>query len=145
MKNIRIQRVEALSDYRLLITWQNGKQHSIDLRHYLPKFKLLQAVQTSDVFAQVQVGEWGFDVTWGDDAEIAASTLYRLALEQAGEVMPSADFKVWMSRHGLSLTTAAQALGLSRRTVTAYSSGTALIPKHIMLACAGWTYLHNAA
>jgi predicted transcriptional regulator len=50
-----------------------------------------------------------------------------------------------MTTNKLSLTTAAQELGLSRRTITAYSSGVALIPKHIGLACKGWEYQHKAA
>ncbi|WLH11833.1 hypothetical protein PSH58_23790 [Pseudomonas hefeiensis] len=39
------------------------------------------------MFGTVQVGEWAFDVNWGDDRELAAVTLHRLALEQAGKVM----------------------------------------------------------
>ncbi|MNJ81768.1 hypothetical protein D3C77_807470 [compost metagenome] len=31
-------------------------------------------------------------------------------------------------------------MGFTRRTITAYSSGTALIPKHVALACKGWEF-----
>ncbi|MNY27494.1 DUF2442 domain-containing protein [Pseudomonas fluorescens] len=34
-------------------------------------------------------------------------------------------------------------LGFTRRTITAYSSGKALIPKHVGLACKGWEYEHK--
>lgn len=33
--------------------------------------------------------------------------------------------------------------GFTRRTITAYSSGAALIPKHVGLACRGWEYEHK--
>lgn len=69
-----------------------------------------------------------------------ASTLHRLALEQSGEVMPTRDFKQWMAKNNLSLSAPAVELGLTRRTITAYSSGAALIPKHVALACRGWEY-----
>jgi len=72
-----------------------------------------------------------------------ASTLHRLALEQSGEVMPTRDFKQWMAKNNLSLSAAAVELGFTRRTITAYSSGAALIPKHVALACRGWEYEHR--
>ncbi len=48
-----------------------------------------------------------------------------------------------MARNKLSLTTAAEELGFTRRTITAYSSGAALIPKHVALACEGWENRHK--
>ena len=142
---IQITAVEVLANHHLSVTWHNGKQHTIDLSAYIKRFVVLQPLKKVTRFKQAQVDEWGFDVTWGDDIEIAASTLYRLALEQSGDVMPTTAFKDWMTTNKLSLTTAAQELGLSRRTITAYSSGVALIPKHIGLACKGWEYQHKAA
>lgn len=142
---MQIAAVEVLAAYQLQITWHNGKQNTVDLSAYIKRFVVLQPLKKITVFKQAQVGEWGFDITWGDDIEIAASTLYRLALEQNGDIMPTTDFKNWMAANKLSLTTAAQELGLSRRTITAYSSGMALIPKHIALACKGWDSLHQAA
>lgn len=145
MSKQKIKAIQALKGQKLAVTWHNGKQHTIDLSAYIKRFVVLQPLKKSSIFKQAQVGEWGFDVTWGNDIEIAASTLYRLALEQNGDIMPTADFKNWMTTNKLSLTTAAQELGLSRRTITAYSSGAALIPKHIALACKGWNSLHQAA
>ena len=145
MSKQKIKAIQALKGQQMVVTWHNGKQHTIDLSAYIQRFVVLQPLKKSSVFKQAQVGEWGFDVTWGNDIEIAASTLYRLALEQNGDIMPTVDFKNWMTTNELSLTTAAQELGLSRRTITAYSSGAALIPKHIALACKGWNSLHQAA
>lgn len=142
---MQIAAIQVLTANKLQITWHNGKQHTVDLSAYIKRFVVLQPLKKSSVFKQAQVGEWGFDVTWGNDIEIAASTLYRLALEQHGDIMPTADFKQWLTANKLSLTTAAQELGLSRRTITAYSSGAALIPKHIALACKGWNSLHQVA
>jgi predicted transcriptional regulator len=51
--------------------------------------------------------------------------------------MPRGDFRAWRERQGLSLTGAAQALGLSRRMVAYYESGERIIPKTVMLACKG--------
>lgn len=47
-------------------------------------------------------------------------------------------FGDWMRRNGLSLTTAAAALGLSRRMIAYYKTAEKPIPRHVWLACLGW-------
>jgi hypothetical protein len=142
---LRIAAVQPVPNSRsLIVHWNNGKQHTVDLAAYIDKFEKLAALVDEARFTQMKVGEWGFDVSWGNDIELAASTLHRLALEQAGEVMPTHAFKQWMANNNLSLSAAAVELGFTRRTITAYSSGAALIPKHVALACRGWEYEHTA-
>lgn len=144
-KKLRITTVQAVVGKRvLIIDWENGKRSTVDLSGLIEQFPALASLQRDEVFEQASVGEWGFDVSWGDDIELAASTLYRLALEQTGEVMPTRDFKNWMAKNNLSLSAAAVELGFTRRTITAYSSGAALIPKHVALACRGWEFEHAA-
>ncbi|MDH4582631.1 DUF2442 domain-containing protein [Pseudomonas sp. BN415] len=141
----RISSVEPIAGkHALLVVFANGKRYSIDLREHIRSFPALKPLEDLALFGTAQVGEWGFDVTWDNDLELAATTLYRLALEQAGEVMPVQAFKRWMAANKLSLTTAAVELGFTRRTITAYSSGTALIPKHVALACKGWEFEHKS-
>ena len=43
-----------------------------------------------------------------------------------------------MTRNGLSLTTAAESLGVSRRMISYYKTATKPIPRAIWLACLGW-------
>jgi hypothetical protein len=50
----------------------------------------------------------------------------------------SAPVSEWRLRHGLSLTKAAEALGLSRRMVAYYANGEKSVPRAIQLACKGW-------
>jgi predicted transcriptional regulator len=57
-------------------------------------------------------------------------------------------FLEWRMRHALSLSKAADALGISRRMVAYYSNGEKRVPKPILLACRGWEVsdgLHQAA
>jgi len=66
-----------------------------------------------------------------------ADTLYGLCREQAG--LPTArDFNDWMQRNGLSLTIAAETLGMTRRMIAHYRTGSRPIPKVVGLACKGW-------
>jgi hypothetical protein len=141
---LRIAGVQPVAGkHALTVDWSNGKRHIVDLSDVLDQFPILSPLKDLELFSRATVGEWGFDVTWGDDLELAASTLHRLALEQSGEVMPTRDFKQWMAKNNLSLSAAAVELGFTRRTITAYSSGAALIPKHVALACRGWEYEHR--
>jgi len=141
---LRIAAVQPVpGKHALIIDWNNGKRHTVDLSAFLDQFPAFAPLKYVELFSQPSAGEWGFDVTWGDDLEVAASTLHRLALEQSGEVMPTRDFKQWMAKNNLSLSAAAVELGFTRRTITAYSSGAALIPKHVALACRGWEYEHR--
>ena len=48
-----------------------------------------------------------------------------------------------MERHGLSLSTAARALHLTRRTILYYSTSDTPIPAYIGLGCRGWEASHR--
>lgn len=45
--------------------------------------------------------------------------------------------------HGLSLSKAVDALGVSRRMIAYYSNGEKKVPKPILLACRGWDVRNN--
>ena len=52
--------------------------------------------------------------------------------------MSAAAFRGWVERHGFTLDRAAEALGLSRRTIAYYLSGAQAIPRTVMLATLGF-------
>lgn len=138
MMKLKITRVEAAPSNRLRITWANGKQTSVDASDYLqaPGFERLR---DPAFFATVLVEEWGHGVEWpAADLGIPADALYRLSKEQSGDAFPTEQFNDWMKRHDLSLSGAAEALHLTRRTIIYYSTGAKPIPAYIGLACKGW-------
>jgi hypothetical protein len=135
---LKITQVKASPSTRLRITWANGKQTEVDASDYLqaPGYERLRDPK---FFSHVQVEEWGHGVEWpAADIGIPADALYRLSKEQSGDAFPTAKFNAWMKRHGLSLSAAAQALHLTRRTIIYYSTGAKPIPAYIGLACKGW-------
>jgi len=138
-----ITSVTAEAPNLLTITWRNGRQTRVDIAAYLdtPGYERLN---DPTLFARVQVEEWGHGVEWEDgEMGIDADSLYRLGKEQAGVAFPVDDFNVWMERNGLSLSAAAKALGITRRTIVYYHGGHKPIPIHIKLACLGWEVLHS--
>jgi hypothetical protein len=67
--------------------------------------------------------------------------LYELSREQAG--LPTAsEFEAWMERNGLSLSVAAESLGMTRRMIAHYRTGSKPIPIVVGLACKGWEAKH---
>jgi hypothetical protein len=44
----------------------------------------------------------------------------------------------WRWKHRLSLTAAAEAVGMSRRQIAYYVSGEHEVPRTVLLACKGW-------
>lgn len=72
-----------------------------------------------------------------DDLTLASDNLRAMAIEQRGEYSHQ-QVVAWMHHHGLSLDTAADALGISRRMLAYYRSGERPIPKTVGLAMLGW-------
>ncbi|NNC73372.1 MAG: helix-turn-helix transcriptional regulator [Sphingomonadaceae bacterium] len=79
---------------------------------------------------------------WGCGVDFGSEQLHRWAREQAGEIMSApmsgGAFRARRKRHGMTLDAAAQALGLSRRTIAYYLSEEQVIPKTVMLATDGY-------
>ncbi len=69
----RIKEVEAMEDYKILITFDNGEKRIKDMKPYLEKgvFKKLKDEQ---VFKSVKIS-YG-TVTWGEDIDLCADSIY---------------------------------------------------------------------
>lgn len=143
MNQQRIASVTVETSNLLTIGWRNGKQTRVDISEYLasPGYERLN---DPAFLARVVVEEWGHGVEWADgEIGIDADSLYRLGKEQAGVAFPVDEFNVWMERNGLSLSAAAKALGITRRTIVYYHGGHKPIPIYIKLACLGWEVLRS--
>lgn len=128
--------VEALALYRLRTVWSTGETLELDIEAKLLRHAALKPILNPEVFATVHISEWGNSIEWFDE-EFGADNIYAWAKEQANEVSHQM-FDSWMQRNGLSLTTAAQALGISRRMVSYYRTAQKAIPRQTWLACLGW-------
>ena len=131
-----LRKVEALEPYRLRTYWNTGEVLDVDVESVLRSSPELEDLLLPEVFARVHVGEWGGCVEW-KDSELGADNVYAWAKEQAGEVSHEM-FGDWMRRNDLSLTTAAAALGMSRRMMAYCRTAEKPIPRHVWLACLGW-------
>lgn len=143
MKQQMIEVVEAEAPFILTITWRSGKRTSVDVSDYV-EISGYSRLKDPIFFASVAVEEWGHGVEWADgEIGIDADSLYRIGKEQDGAAFPVTEFNAWMKRNRLSLTAAAKALGITRRTIVYYHGGHKPIPIYIKLACFGWEVLNS--
>lgn len=141
---LTVVNVAASPPATLQIEWSTGETLQTDVGEQIERFKLLHPLRDAGRFAQAAPGLWGHSVAWGDNIDMGADQLYELGRQQAG-LPTSAEFTAWMKRHGLTLTSAATALGLSRRMVAYYCAGAKPIPLVVGLACIGWEMRHRQA
>jgi Protein of unknown function (DUF2442) len=131
-----ITSVEAREPAMLRLRWSDGTQVDLDLKDML-RAKAFRALRDPTEFAHVHVGEWGHSVEWANGSELSAETLWLETLTATGR-SDTREFLEWRLKHALSLSSAGEALGLSRRMVAYYSSGEKKVPRAILLACKGW-------
>ncbi|MHB8741974.1 MAG: DUF2442 domain-containing protein [Sulfuricaulis sp.] len=136
-KEIRIADVKHAGEYRLRVRFVSGKELTVDLRALVHRLKGLRPLRDASAFARARVSEGGHSVVWPGELDVGADRLFELALEQNGRA-DAVEFISWRWRHSLSLTEAADALGLSRRQVAYYASGEHKVPRTVLLACKGW-------
>jgi hypothetical protein len=144
MKQLNIIAMAVIGDKSVSITWGSGKVDRVDLSLLIANLAGLAALDNSAIFSACAVGEDGWSLIWPNGAEIGTDTLWRMAREQAGEATPIDEFVDWRARNRLSLSDAAQALGITRRMVAYYEAGRYLIPRMVGLAIKGWEMEHRS-
>lgn len=133
----RIKTAHALRAFVLHVEWANGGASEIDLAATIKAVKFFAPLADTRFFMRARAGEWGWDVIWPNDIDMAADRLMLLAMEQSGKAA-NARFREWLAAHHLTLTQAARAIGVTSRTISQYSSGARPVPRTITLACKGW-------
>lgn len=139
-----ITAVQVTYTQHLVITWSTGEILDCDLATMISRLAAFAPLADPAVFSQVAVEEWGHGLDWPDGLDMGADRLYQLCREQAGLFSPVA-FDGWIKNNRLSLSTAAEALGMTRRMIAHYRSGSRPIPKTVQLACIGWEAIKKAA
>ncbi len=143
MKNPpKILAARIVQPLQITIDWSTGETLSVDLRDLLQQ--PFDVLADPHVFEQMAPDDWGHALQWPGGLDLGADRLYELARRQAG--LPTAsEFDAWMRRNALSLAGAAETLGMTRRMVAHYRTGSRPIPKVVGLACAGWEALHGSS
>jgi hypothetical protein len=124
------------------LVWSTGETLNVNLSD-LPRRNVAFAKLADPIFfAKMARDDWGHGIGWPGGLDLGADRLYELSREQAG--LPTAsEFEAWMERNGLSLSVAAESLGMTRRMIAHYRTGSKPIPIVVGLACKGWEAKHT--
>lgn len=131
-----IESISVVSHGVLSLVWSTGETLRADLSDLSVRNAAFAELAEPGVFARVELADWGHGLDWPGGGGMGADRLYELCREQAGLTTPSA-FDAWMQRNGLSLAGAAEALGMTRRMIAHYRTGSKPIPKVVGLALRG--------
>ncbi len=138
-KQFTLSSVKTTSTAGLLLRFADGEQFEVSLIDIIKQQASLERLKDRKVFDSAKVGDHGASVFWAndEDLELAADNLRARAVEQAGGISHEFIWN-WMARNDLTLDAAAVALGLSRRMLAYYRSGSKPVPRTVALACLGW-------
>lgn len=132
-----ITSAKPLADMQLALRFADGFEATVSLKEW-SRGKALRALATPAVFRRAKPdARGGYVIFVPDELELAADNLRNLAVEQSGGIGFERLWN-WMSRNGLTQERAAASIGISRRMLNYYLSGTKPIPLTVWLACVGW-------
>lgn len=146
MKRPRLRTVQPRPGARLELTFTNGQRFNLDMSDALTAYPGLAPLSQGKEFEGVTLGDGGWAVEWPAlDIQIGADTLLLDALAQNAPDENTRIFIRWRLRHRMTLDQAADALGVSARSISRYSSGREAVPRTLALACLGWEALEQKA
>jgi len=140
----RIIEVQPLANMQLEVSYQGGQKVNIDCSELPQRFAVFSELKNPDFFNKVEVADWGHSIQWPNEEGLDADRILEMALEQAQRT-DTLTFRYWQQKHHLSLAQAAQALGMSRRTISQYRTGIRAIPRTVLLALKGWEVENSRA
>jgi len=133
----RIQTVCIEPAMSIAATYSDGRVVRVNMAKLAQDLQVFAPLESPNEFASVKVTDWGWTLEWNCGASLDSDRLIELSLEQSG-MAANVQFRRWQDVHDLSLTDAAKAIGLSRRTVSQYRTGARPVPRTVGLACKGW-------
>ena len=138
----RLESVKTGKGMSLSASYSDGRQVQVDLSDLARRLKAFSPLEKPAEFRTAKVADFGWTLEWDCGASLDSDRVIELALEQSG-LAENVSFRRWQDTNGLSLTDAANAIGLTRRTVSQYRTGARPVPRIVGLACKGWEAEHR--
>lgn len=140
-----LRAVAAGPGLSLDVTWDNGAHETVDVGPVVNSYRVFRPLRRNRaLFRRVRLGDFGASVTWTDEIDMDALTVARMAQQTRAASMSAQAFRGFLKQAGLSLTGAASALGISRRNIAYFASGSKSVPREVALACHGYVNATDA-
>jgi hypothetical protein len=140
----RIEAVKPLRGMTLEVHYAGGQSVTVDVSALSERFAVFAPLKERAFFRRAKVADFGHTLEWPNGEGLDADRVMEMALEQADRTDTLA-FRQWQDRNGLSLTEAAKAIGMTRRTASQYRTGARPVPRTVLLALKGWEAERQAA
>jgi len=140
----RLADVKVVVNKILQVAYSDSRTFYVDMANIIKLYKAFAPLQDTIEFSTVSVADWGWSLEWNCGVTLDADRIIELSLEQSG-MLSNVEFRRWQDKNGLSLSDAAQEIGLSRRTISQYRTGARPVPRTVALACKGWESMKLAA
>ena len=73
----RVEKVQPLPNYKLLIDFANGKRKEYDVNPLFDKWVVFRnLINTKGLFEAVKVDTGGYGIVWNDDIDLSCNELY---------------------------------------------------------------------
>ena len=73
----KVRSVTPISDFSLLVEFENGSSKVYDIKPLFAKWRSFQALaDIAGLFEQVRVDTGGYGISWNDDLDLACDELY---------------------------------------------------------------------
>lgn len=136
-KAARLSAVVVEAGMQATVNYTDGRSFKVAFSQLAERLQAFAPLENTIEFASATVADFGWSLEWDCGASLDSDRVLELALEQLG-MAQNVQFRHRQDRHHLSLTTAANALGMTRRTISQYRTGSRPVPLYIALACKGW-------
>ena len=133
----RLKHITTVAPHTVRVTYTDNSVVTVDLAPLIESLAVFAPLENVKEFASASITDFGFTLEWSCGASLDSDRLFEMSLEQAGMVS-NAVFRRWQDTHHLSLTQAADAIGLTTRTISQYRTGKRPVPRTVSLACKGW-------
>lgn len=134
---MRLISVSVTAPMTLTVHYDKGTSVTVSLQELANRLSAFTCLNDPTEFATASITDFGWSLEWQCGASLDAERVLEMALEQQGYTN-NIHFRHWQDKNGLSLSKAAEALGISRRTVSQYRTGAHPVPRTVYLACKGW-------
>lgn len=138
----RLESVAPAGGMILEIRYIGGQVVNVDFSELPERYSVFADLHDPACFNAATITDWGHTLEWPNGEGVDADRIMEMALAQAGR-QDTLEFRHWQERNRLSLTAAADAIGLTRRTVSQYRTGARPVPRTVALACKGWEVEQN--
>ncbi len=132
MPRIRKVRAARNAPNTLIIDWTEGAIGRADMTGVIARLAAFEPLRDPALFRRVELIDYGLGVGWPNGLDYAAGNLRVLSDEQ--QPMDGPGFACWQTRLKLSNQEAADALGVSLKTVKNYRKASE-VPTAVTLAC----------